>query len=307
MAPSCDRPLFVVFNESSGAQTADAVRATIETELRQAGRRFEILACSARGGLKSATCRAVALARDAGGGVVAAGGDGTLNAVAQAALEAELPFGAIALGTFNYFARAQSLPLDVAEATRATLPAGLRPVQVGLVNGRIFLVNASLGLYPQLLADREHFKGRFGRHRLVAFVAALGTLLHAGKRLHLQVETPQETLAIRTAALVVANNRLQLEQLGLPEADAVEQGRLVAMFVKPAAPAALLRLLSRALLRRLDGADEVERLSIRRLRIDLAGRTRGGSLTVAVDGESLRLALPVEFSVAPRPLWLIAA
>ena len=61
------------------------------------------------------------------------------------------------------------------------------------------------------------------------------------------------------------------------------------------------------MLRRLDGADEVERLSIRRLRIDLAGRTRGGSLTVAVDGESLRLALPVEFSVAPRPLWLIAA
>jgi diacylglycerol kinase family enzyme len=226
--------------------------------------------------------------------------------VAQAALAADLPFGAIALGTFNYFARAQSLPLDAAEAARAALLPGLRPVQVGLVNGRVFLVNASLGLYPQLLADREHFKARYGRRRLVAFAAALGTILRAGRRLSLVVETPRETRTILTAALVVDNNRLQLEQLGLPEAGAVEQGRLVAMFVKPAAPSALLRLLARALLHRLDGTREVERLAVRGLRVTLRGGPGRATLPVAVDGEPLRMSLPLEFSVAPRPLRLIA-
>lgn len=299
------RPLFVVLNVASGTQSA-ATQAVIESALRDAGRRFEILPSSAPGGLQAATRSAIDLARGCDGGVVAAGGDGTLNAVAQAALASDLPFGAIALGTFNYFARAQSLPLDAAAAVRAVLLPGLRPVQVGLVNGHVFLVNASLGLYPQLLADREHFEARFGRRRLVAFAAALGTILRAGRRLHLRVETPRESRTILTAALVVDNNRLQLEQLGLPEADAVERGRLVAMFVKPAAPAALLGLLTRALLRRLDGTREVERLAVRRLRVALPGDRVRATLPVAVDGEPLRMSLPLEFSVAPQPLRLIA-
>jgi diacylglycerol kinase family enzyme len=295
-----------VLNAASGAQSTATVQAAIESQLREDGRQHGILASTAAGGLEAATQRAVELARACGGAVVAAGGDGTLNSVAQAALQADLPFGAIALGTFNYFARAQSLPLEAAAATRAALSPHLRPVQVGLVNGRVFLVNASLGLYPQLLADREQFKARFGRHRLVAFAAAIGTILQSGRRLRLAVETAGEARTIRTAALVVDNNRLQLEQLGLPEADAVEQGRLVAMFVKPSAPGALLGLLARALLRGLDGAAEVERLAVRRLRVAPLGAAARATLPVAVDGETLRMSLPLEFSVAPRPLRLIA-
>lgn len=246
------------------------------------------------------------LARASGGALVAAGGDGTLNTVAQAALADDLPFGAIALGTFNYFARAQSLPLEPRAAAEAVLAPGLRPVQVGLVNGRVFLVNASLGLYPQLLADRERFKQRFGRSRPVAFVAALATILHAGRRLRLAVETPQDSRIVVTTALVVDNNRLQLEQLGLPEARAVEAGRLVAMFVKPASTGALIALLARALLRGIEGSEQVERLALRRLQVTLARGPAHAVVPLAIDGEPLRMQLPVEFTVAPRPLRLIA-
>ena len=304
--PPRDRPLFVVFNATSGAQPAREAQAAIESVLRKAGRPHELIACSATGGLAAATRRAAALARPGGGARVAAGGDGTLNAVAQAALADDLPFGVIALGTFNYFARAQSLPLEPADATRALLAGGLRPVQVGQVNGQVFLVNASLGLYPQLLADREQFKARFGRRRSVALLAALVTILRSRERLELTIESPQGARRIRTAALVVDNNRLQLEQLGLPEADAVESGRLVAMFVKPASPSALLRLLSRALLHRLDGSRDVERLAVRRLRVTQARGAPYAIVPVAIDGEALRMQLPVEFSVAARPLRLLA-
>ena len=48
-------------------------------------------------------------------------------------------------------------------------------MQVGLVNDRVFLVNASLGLYAKLLEDREAFKAQYGRHRWVAFWSGLLT------------------------------------------------------------------------------------------------------------------------------------
>ena len=83
-------------------------------------------------------------------------------------------------------------------------------------------------------------------------------------------------------------------------------GRLVAMFVKPTATGALLRLLGRALLRQLDGTDEVERLALRRLQVTLAHGPPHASVPLAIDGEPLRMQLPVEFTVAPRPLRLIA-
>ena len=183
----------------------------------------------------------------------------------------------------------------------------LRPVQVGRVNGRPFLVNASLGLYPQLLEDREQFKARFGRRRAIALVAALATIVRADTRLSLEIETADTRRVLRTAALVVGNNRLQLEQLGLPEAPAVDHGRLVAMFVRPTGTAALLWLLARAFAARLDGTREVERLTVPRLRVSLAGASRRAlPLQVAVDGETQRMSQPLTFEVAPRPLQLIA-
>jgi diacylglycerol kinase family enzyme len=296
-----------VLNVASGEHPGPPVRTTIESVLRAADRPFELFDSDAPGGVAVATRRAIERARAVEGAVVAAGGDGTLNAVAQAALAADCPFGAIALGTFNYFAREQGLPLEPEAATRTVLSPQLRPVQVGLVNGRLFLVNASLGLYPQLLEDREQFKSRFGRRRVIALLAALGTIVRADTRLALEIETADTRRVLRTAALVVGNNRLQLEQLGLPEAPAVDHGLLVAMFVRPTGTGTLLWLLARAFAGRLEGTREVERLAIRRLRVSLAGGARRRPpLRVAVDGETLLMPQPLTFEVAPRPLQLIA-
>jgi len=294
-----------VLNAASGEHPGPPARDSIEAVLREAGCSFEILDGQQRGGVEVATRRAVASACRSDGAVVAAGGDGTLNAVARGALEAGRPFGAIALGTFNYFARDQGLPLTLEAATRALLSPLLRSVQVGLVNGRPFLVNASVGLYPQLLEDREQFKARFGRRRSIAVLAALGTILRADTRLQLEVESAGERRTLRTAALVVDNNRLQLEQLGLPEAPAVDHGRLIAIFVRPSATLPLLWLLARAMAGHLDGARAVERLAVRRMQVSPACAARQTLLRVAIDGETLQLPAPLVFEVAPRQLQLI--
>ena len=142
-------------NEGSGHQDTQARIDTVRGALRDDGREHLLLPVTAGGELPRALDRARAWAEAHDGALVAAGGDGTLNAVAQVAHGLGCPMGVLPHGTFNYFARSHGLPLDLDEGMRALLRAEPRPVQVGQVNGRVFLVNASLGLYPQIVPSRR--------------------------------------------------------------------------------------------------------------------------------------------------------
>jgi len=169
--------LFVVFNFGSGKDRADEVRRALESGCAAAGRSLHLLEVPDARELVTIVRRAVARARECGGVVGAAGGDGTINAVVQATLGSGCAFGVLPQGTFNYFARANGIPEDTAAALQVLLAGHRQSAQVGRVNNKVVLVNASLGLYPKLLEDREKWKQQFGRIRLVAFGAGLATLL----------------------------------------------------------------------------------------------------------------------------------
>lgn len=145
-----------IVNAAAGSSDAEAKREIVEAALRAGGRRGDLLFCSPAeliGVSHQAATRAIAT-RTA---VVAVGGDGTLNTVAQAAHAAGCAMGVVPQGTFNYFARTHGIPADPADAVRQLLLSVPAPVQVAGINDRVFLVNASLGLYPELLEDREAY------------------------------------------------------------------------------------------------------------------------------------------------------
>jgi diacylglycerol kinase family enzyme len=297
-----DKPLFIVLNSGSGRRNAETTEATVRSVLGQAGRRHTILRVDNPRQLPTLAQRAVEHARQQQGIVVAAGGDGTINTIVQVVLNSGCPFGVLPQGTFNYFSRTHGIPADTTEATRALLDARVRPVQVGLINDRVFLVNASLGLYPKLLEDREAYKQQFGRHRLVALWAGVVTLLRAHRPLRLHLEHADEVWRMRTSTLVIGNNPLQLQQLGIPEARVVQQGQLAAIAVRPIGPLAMLWLLLRGALGRLADADNVVNFAFERLTIRPYGRRR---LKVAMDGEVTWLDTPLLCQVAPQPLQLL--
>jgi len=297
-------PLFIVLNAGSGRQDTDAVRATIEGVLRAAGRRHEILRVDTPSALPDVAERAVAAAKASGGMVVACGGDGTLNAVAQAALGSGCGFGVIPQGTFNYFGRTHGIASDTAAAARSLLAGRLRPVQVGCINDRIFLVNASLGLYPRVLEDREEQKRRLGRSRGVAAWAALVTLWRGVRPLRIELQHGGVRRNVRASTLFVGNNRLQLEQVGLPEAEALEDGKLGVVLVRAMSAPALLRLMLQGALGRLRGADDVEHFALSELWVRPARVTRRRRVKVATDGEIHRMDPPIRIRVADEPLWL---
>ena len=83
--------------------------------------------------------------------VVAAGGDGTVSAVASGLVGSKTPLGVVPVGTLNHFAKDMHIPLD-AEGAVQTIAAGrIRAVDVGEVNGRVFVNNSSLGLYASFV------------------------------------------------------------------------------------------------------------------------------------------------------------
>ncbi|MGQ3055593.1 MAG: diacylglycerol/lipid kinase family protein [Nevskia sp.] len=299
------RPCFIVLNAGSGRQAADATADQIHTLLTDAGRPHQLLLAEQGRDIPRLAREAVARAQAADGIVVAAGGDGTINAVAQAALGCGQPFAVLPQGTFNYFGRAHGIPQDTAEAVAALLAASPQPVQVGLVNDRVFLVNASLGLYPQLLEDREAFKARFGRSRLVAMVSGLLSFLRERRQLHVEIEIEGETRTLRTPTLFVGNNALQLTQIGIADAEALGRGRLVAIGLKPVGSLAMLGLLLRGALGRLGDADQVVSFPLRSLTIRPPGGHRSRRYKVAMDGEVTRLPSPLVFRIAPEPLLLM--
>lgn len=304
-APQTTGPLFIVFNLGSGAGDADGERLAIEQACASAGRELHVLQVDDPQRLAIIAGDAVRRAQAAQGVVVAAGGDGTLNAVAQAVLGSGCAFGVLPQGTFNYFGRAHGIPQDTAQAMQLLLHAPVQPVQVGRVNDRVFLVNASVGLYPRLLEEREGWKRRFGRSRWVAFGAGVATLLRGYRSLRLQVEVQGQTRRVRTPTLFVGNNSLQLEQLGFAQAQDVAQGALAAIALRPVSRATMLWLMLRGAFGQLGQADQVLSIACTRLKAGLGWPMTARSIKVATDGEILRLPLPLEFSVAAEPLWLI--
>lgn len=300
------KPLFIILNAGSGHAETGLQRQTIEDELLRAGRRFELHVVEHPGELEGMARQAVDKARASGGIVVAAGGDGTINTVACATLASGCPFGVLPQGTFNYFARTHGIPQDLAEATRALLTARVTPVQVGRVNDRIFLVNASIGLYPKLLEERERDKAQYGRSRLVAFLSAFKTMLGFRKQLTIQIDIGGTPETIRTPTLFVGNNALQMEQVGIePMKLALEEGRLVAVAPRTVGKLAMLGLALRGAMGRLGDADNLVSFSFRRMTVRQRAWNRRRSVKVAVDGEVSSMKPPLEFEVVGDQLLLL--
>ncbi|MGQ0622265.1 MAG: diacylglycerol/lipid kinase family protein [Panacagrimonas sp.] len=295
-------PLFIVLNAGSGHNEASEVRDTLSRIFAEAGREHEFLMIEDASTLARTAALAVGKALSRRGVVVAAGGDGTINCVAQAVLGSGCPFGVLPQGTFNYFGRAHGIPQDTEAGARALLGAHLRPAQAGLVNDRVFLVNASLGLYPQLLEDREAFKQQFGRSRLVAMISGLRTLLRERRQLRLSIELEGETRTLRTPTLFVGNNPLQLERLGFAEAAALQRGLLAAIAVRPIGVWPMLGLALRGALGSLGEAEQVSSVAFHKLTVWPHGQYR---IKVGTDGEIHQMRTPLVFRVAPQPLMLL--
>ena len=178
--------------------------------------------------------------------VVAGGGDGTVSTVAAALVGTEASLGILPLGTLNHFAKDLGIPLDVSGAAAVIASGHTARVDVGEVNGRIFLNNSSVGLYPSLVYHREKSEDQ-GRGRWVALALALSRVWRLYRRVRVSVSTGGVSRQIRTPFVFVGNNEYHLEGVRIGARARLDAGLLHVSMAPGLGRAEMLHVLGRAL------------------------------------------------------------
>lgn len=294
-------PLFIGLNPRAGSGDKREARAAVAAVLGEQGHPYEIHEPARREPIDALMARLARAAAARGGVLVAAGGDGTTNAAANAARDAGVALGLLPMGTFNLLAREHGVSLEPAEAARVLAAGVTRPIALGELNGRLFFNHASFGMYTRLIRRRERAKQRFGRRRLVAALASVASLLERPTPFTIQTVTDGVAALHVTTGVFVASNRYQLEQLGLEAAICKDAGALAVLMLRPTHAAQRLRLLLRTALRRLDEDEQLWSFCAN----DFEVRSRRPRVVIVVDGEAARLAPPLRFRSVPEALRLV--
>lgn len=136
--------------------------------------------------------------------VVAAGGDGTISSVAAALAGGDIPLGVLPRGTLNHFARDLGIPFDLRAAARVIAARQVRRIDIGEVNGRVFINNASIGIYPAMVQDRDEQRMRWKRQKWLAMGVAALRIFRNPPLLKIRVNSMRprtRAMAVRSAVL----------------------------------------------------------------------------------------------------------
>lgn len=233
--------------------------------------------------------------------VVAAGGDGTINAVADAVRGTDVALGVLPVGTMNHFARDLGIPLDPAEAARVIAAGKTALVDVGEVNGRCFVNNASLGLYPGIVRERERQRRRLRRSKRAAMLWATLAVLQRPPLLDLELDLGQGRGHCLAPFVFIGNNGYELEGFNIGRRARLDAGALSIYTTRACGARGVVALALRAIFGRLRQADDFIESPARELRVT----SRKRHLLVATDGEVTRMDTPLEFRILPRALKVI--
>ena len=298
------KPLSIIYNQKSGfhATQNDRVYEEIMTIFTEYGFEIQVFELNPQISLEQLMQQVLARHQnsDAGTGVVvAAGGDGTLNAVAAYLLHTEICMGILPLGTFNYVARVLNIPLDLIEAAHVIAQGEIKKIHVAKLNQHIYLNNASLGLYPLFIEKREYYNRLFGRFPLHAYTSALDVLLRSHRELRLEVMVDGEKYPVKTPLVFFGNNRLQLEEMNLKIAHTVQFGKVAGVIVAKSDKITLMKLLFQLLKGDVETADDIYSFAADHV---VVHAKKSKKLHVALDGELIEEQTPLHFSVDQHAL-----
>jgi diacylglycerol kinase family enzyme len=232
--------------------------------------------------------------------VAVAGGDGTLSAAAGALAGGDAVLGVLPLGTLNHFARDLGVPADLDEAVALLRDGEVRSVDAGEVNGRLFLNNSSIGLYPEAVRERQAAERR-GAARWRAMAVATARAVRRYPLLELRIDAGETIHACRTPLVFVGNNRYDLSLPGAGIRDRLDGGHLVVYAADDPGRLGLARLAWWAVRGRLERHPQVRFDAVGELTV----HSRRRVLDVAVDGEVTAFHTPLRYRIRRQALRVV--
>src|SRR6185369_16332551 len=232
--------------------------------------------------------------------IVAGGGDGTINAVAATLVDTGKSLGVLPLGTLNHFAKDLRIPLNLKEAVHTIIANHVVPVDVGEVNGRIFLNNSSLGLYPSLVHEREQ-KQQLGHGKWPAFVWAAFSVMRRYPFLDVRLSADGNEVSSRTPFVFIGNNGYEMQNFNIGGRSRLDGGQLSLYFSHRTRRLGLAMIALRALMGRAEKSEEFVAMLTTEVSIDTARRR----IRVATDGEITMMKPPLRYRIRPGALNVI--
>ena len=289
----------VLINRGGGAAARDAeIDRKVAAALKSAGIEAQVELID--GGEYEVRCRALVERGDPL--LIVGGGDGTVSAAASALVGSNTVLGILPLGTLNHFARDLGIPADLEDAAKLIATGAPRQVDVGEMNGQVFINNSAIGLYPLMVIDRDLQRTRLGRSkRLAMLVASVRTLARFNhQRLTLSVNDEKER--VDTPLLFVGNNEYRTD-IGAPgRRESLGDGKLSVFVMRKKTRLGFIAASFRALFNRTKPDDMEELTNVERLRVG----SQRGHLTVSLDGEIASAQPPLDYAIRKRALRVIA-
>lgn len=234
--------------------------------------------------------------------IVACGGDGTVSGIAAAVAEAGKTLGVLPLGTLNNFSKDLGIPQDLAEAVRIIIEGNTTTIDLAEVNGRVFINNSSIGLYPKIVREREQQQERLGHGKWrAAFWAALRNFRFS-PFLKVRIEVDGKTFLRKTPFVFVGNNRYEMDTFNIGRRAALDGGKLSVYFLHRGGRFGVIMLLLRTLTGTVGQWRDFEEVLTETVTI----QTRRRRLHVAFDGEVDVMETPLEFKILPQALKVIS-
>lgn len=290
----------VILNQSAGTlmgMPIDDAKDTIRAAFLRTGAEVDVVATPAAG-CSEAVERA---ARSDAEVMVVGGGDGTILTGANAAMKAGKALGVLPLGTMNLLARDLHTPLGWPDAVHAVAQGALSAIDVGEVNGEVFLNASVLGLYPRIIQERDEHQKRLGLRKWPAMAIGLAKALHDFPVLDVRVDLGQGARRVRTPVLAVSNNPYAEGYGPVVRRSTLESGRFGVYLARHRDAWGMLRLIARMGLGTWQSDEEMQSLSASTLTV----HSRRRYLRVANDGEVHKFEPPLTYRIRPRGLRML--
>lgn len=298
-----DTPFLVIFhNRLAGKNRKTDVLKRLRNFADQLDCEYELVVVQRPDQFEEQAKTAIQLAQQKSSAIAVSGGDGTLRTIAQMTAGKTIPLALIPTGTHNYFAREHQLPLNLNEALHLAVHGSPSEVPVQELNGKVFLLNASLGWHVRAIEFRKKFRRLFGRRKWVNFAASVFALFNRTQDLDLELSIDEQPLHTHSPSVFLGYNNHQLKDLRFPrrDADSCEKPS-IAIIMKPSGWLGRAAMLAKTFFKGAHTAKNLQNYYFLKLRV----RSPAKTLTVALDGELFEVSTPIEVHPSRLPIQLM--
>ncbi|MEO7660429.1 MAG: diacylglycerol kinase family protein [Pyrinomonadaceae bacterium] len=233
--------------------------------------------------------------------IVAGGGDGTIRSVAEIAARAGKIFGVLPLGTLNNFSKDLGIPPNLPDAVRIIADNHTKLIDLGEVNGLVFINNSSIGLYPRIVRHREVQQERLGRGKWWSALIAVFRTLRISPFLKVRIRLGDKSFLRKTTFIFVGNNRYEMDLYKIGWRPRLDAGKLSVYIPRRGGRLGVFQLFLKTIFGLIREEKDFEILETDTITIE----TRKKYQMVAFDGEVTTIETPLKYNIRPAALRVI--